>query len=69
MAKAIVDHPIAGGERAMENQQEFKGSDNNGQRIGKVETGEKRNGRLNQFKNAKEPESEYNEQYVSEKEE
>lgn len=53
----------------MENQQEFKGSDNNGQRIGKVETGEKRNGRLNQFKNAKEPESEYNEQYVSEKEE
>jgi hypothetical protein len=53
----------------MENQGKYKGSDNNGQRIGKVESGEKQNGRLNQFKNAKQPESEYNEQYVSSKDE
>lgn len=53
----------------MENQREFEGNDNNGQRNGKVVTGEKRNGRLSQFKNAKEPESEYNEQFLSEKEE
>ena len=38
---------------------------NNGQRSGKVEGGEKRNGRLSPFKNAKQSESEYNEQYVS----
>jgi hypothetical protein len=53
----------------LENQGKYKGNDNNGQRNGKVVTGEKQNGRLNQFKNAKEPESEYNEQYVSSQDE